>query len=71
MMKQEREAQRALVYDDGGAAHYSQEEEADGLHPFPDSEAALELLAVKALPGLTGAECALLVCIVFDLSHHR
>lgn len=34
----------------------SQGEEQDGLDPFPaESEAALELLAIKALPGLTGA----------------
>lgn len=32
------------------------QEEQDGLDPFPaESEAALELLAVKSLPGLTGA----------------
>lgn len=37
-----------------GGFYGSQEE--DGLHPFPEeSEAALELLAVRALPGLTGA----------------
>lgn len=41
--------------EDGYGHHGRSSQEHDGLHPFPaESEAALELLAVKALPGLTG-----------------
>lgn len=56
---QDRKEQRRLVRKGRGeeGPQCSQEEEgeeADGLDPFPDSEAALALLAVKAIPGLTG-----------------